>query len=152
MDASDRLLTEDLARSLVGEFAPGELPLFGAMSRAWFATPERVKLATSRDDALAFGVVEAGALLTPVLLSASTHVLTYLGEELCHGVARELSLQIIGRLHRLILGEPNDIALNDRQIDAVRRIAMETASRFRIPEPKARQIADALASRFSARA
>jgi hypothetical protein len=150
MNAPDRLLTEELARSLIGELAPGELPLFGAMSRAWFDAPERVRLATGRDDALAFGVAEAGALFTPVLLSASTHILTYLGQELCRGAARELASRIIGQLRRLILGEPNEIALTERQIDTVRRIAMETASRFRVPEPKARQLAKALASRLSA--
>jgi hypothetical protein len=73
------------------------------MSRAWFDAPERVRLATGRDDALAFGVAEAGALFTPVLLSASTHILTYLGQELCRGAARELASRIIGQLRRLIL-------------------------------------------------
>src|SRR5215831_21424831 len=81
----DQELVGELARDLVGAIAPEELPLFAAMSKAWFADPARVQM-NQGDDVLAFGVAEAAALLSPVLLAAATHALDYAGEELGRNV------------------------------------------------------------------
>ena len=51
----DQGLVAELARDLVGAIAPEELPLFAAMSKAWFADPARVQT-NQGDDVLAFGV------------------------------------------------------------------------------------------------
>ena len=152
-DASaDQKVAIDFARGLVGELAPGELPLFGAMSRAWFASPDRVRITTGRDDKLGFGVAEAGALLTPVLLAACSQVLTYFGQELCRGLAHEAASLVRERLRKLVLGEQAELTLSDQQVDRARQIALEEARRCRVPEGKAERIADALSSRLRSHA
>jgi hypothetical protein len=152
MEALDRSLTEDFARGVVDEVAAGELPLFGAMSRAWFAAPERVRVATGRDDRLAFGVAEAAALVTPVLLSACTHIVMQFGEELSRGLAREAAALVRDQLQKLIRGEDGGLALSVEQVKKARQITLETARRYRVPEHKAEQIAEAVTRRLRPRA
>jgi hypothetical protein len=152
MEAPDRSLTEDFARGVVDELAPGELPLFGAMSRAWFAAPERVRAATGRDDRLAFGVAEAAALVTPVLLSACTHIVMQFGQELGHGLAQEAAALVREQFHKLIRGEDSGLALSAEQVRKARQITLETARRYRVPDQKAEEIAKAVAGRLRRRA
>jgi hypothetical protein len=118
------------------------------MSRAWFESPERVRINTGRDDVLSFGVAEAGGLITPILLAASTRVLTYLGEELCRGLAREAATLVCQQLRQLILREGTSIGLTSSQIDKARQVTLEVARRYRVSTTKAEQIAEAVAGRL----
>jgi hypothetical protein len=149
--SADQRLAADYSRGVVAELAPGELVLFGAMSRAWFAAPKRVQTAAGRDDALAFGMAEAGTLITPVLLAACMQVLTSLGQELCRGLAHDAAALIREQFRKLILGETTSIALSNQQIEQARQMALEAARHYRIPERKAEQIADAVAGRLRSR-
>jgi len=143
----DQELVAELARDLVGVIAPEELPLFAAMSKAWFADPARVQT-NQGDDVLAFGVAEAAALLSPVLLAAAT-ALNYAGEELGRKVARGSVAWLREQLRHLFHRQESDVSLDTQQIAKVRAITLETARRFRIPKEKAKEIADAVTARFA---
>jgi len=63
-------LVADLARDMVAEIAPQELPTFRAQSEAYFKDPERaLKGQAGKDDMLGFGVGAAVTFLTPVVLA-----------------------------------------------------------------------------------
>jgi hypothetical protein len=144
----DQELVAELARDLVGAIAPEELVLFGAMSKAWFADPGRVQTQQG-DDVLAFGVAEAAALLSPVLLAATTHALNYAGEELGRNLATGSVAWLREQLRHLFHRQESDVSLDAQQIAKVRAITLETARRFRIPKEKAKEIADAVTARFA---
>jgi hypothetical protein len=146
----DQELVADLARDLVGAIAPEELPLFGPMSKAWFADPARVQNKQG-DDVLAFGVAETAALLSPVLLAAATQALNYAGKELGRNVTRASLAWLREQLRHLFQGENSAVSLNAQQIAKLRSITLETARRYRIPKEKAKQIADAVTARFAPR-
>lgn len=138
----------EFTRPLIAALAPGELALFGAMSRAWAENPARAQPPRESDDKLAFGIAEAGALLTPVLLTASSEALSYLGKEVAHEAALATGKFVRARLRRLFGGERDSVRLDAQQIARVRGIALETVQRYRLPKAKAEQIADAVAARL----
>ena len=146
----DQELVADLARDLIGAIAPGELPLFGAMSKAWFADPARVQTKQG-DDVLAFGVAETTALLSPVLLAAATQALKYAGQELGRSVASASLAWLRDQLRHLLHGENSGVSLDAQQIAKLRAITLETTRRYRIPKEKAEQIADAMMARLAPR-
>jgi hypothetical protein len=146
----DQELVADLARDLVGAIAPGELPLFGAMSKAWFADRARVQTKQG-DDILAFGAAETAALLSPVLLAAATQALNYAGQELGRNVASASLTWLRAQLRHLFHGEHSGVSLDAQQIAKLRAITLETARRYRIPKEKAEQIANAVMARFAPR-
>jgi hypothetical protein len=75
------MLVTDIARVVVAEVAPAELPTFRAVSEAYFADPARA-LAGDRDRGpLQIGEAEVVVLVTPVALAVATEVTRYLFEE-----------------------------------------------------------------------
>jgi hypothetical protein len=143
-------LEAELGRVLVGELAPGELPQFGAMSRAFFADPKRAK-PTRRggDDVLGFGAVEAAGLLTPAVLSAACQVALYLTEELWKAFSKKAADLVAEEVKRLFRREPTAVRLDQVQLARIRAIALETARQFKLSNAKASQLADALVGHFA---
>ncbi len=75
-------LISRVARELVGQLSPQELPLFRATSAAYFKDPAAVKkLAGARDDALGFGTSEAVSLIAPIALAVTAAVVSALMQE-----------------------------------------------------------------------
>ena len=102
LNCQSQQLEAELGRVLVAELAPGELPLFGAMSRAFFADPKRTRPTRSGgDDVLGFGAAEAAGLLTPVVLSAACQVALYLTEELWKAVTKKAADIVAEEVKRL---------------------------------------------------
>src|SRR5437773_10879903 len=75
-------LTTELARDVLADLAPHELPLFQPISQAYFADPRRAATAGSgRDEMLGFGVTGAEALVTPALLAIVSQVVAFLFDQ-----------------------------------------------------------------------
>jgi len=71
----DQLVSE-LARNLVANTAPQELPLFRPVSEAYFKDPDgTLKGQPGKDETLGFGVGEAATFITPIVLAVMTDVL-----------------------------------------------------------------------------
>jgi hypothetical protein len=140
----------ELALVLVAELAPGELPLFGAMSRAFFPDPKRAR-PTRRggDDVLGFGAAEAAGLLTPAVLAAACQVALYLTEELWKAFAKKAADLVVEEVKRLFRREPTAKRLDQVQLARIRAIALETARDFKLSNAKASQLADAMVSHFA---
>jgi hypothetical protein len=76
---SDRnQLIADVARDIVTQIAPQELPLFRATSTAYFKDSNKLsKRQAGRDEMLGFGIRETVPLLTPTVLFVMTGVVTF---------------------------------------------------------------------------
>jgi hypothetical protein len=166
MSDPPRGLVEELARDVVSQVSPAELPLFRATAAQYFADPRR---ATSRregaDETLGFGAEAAVLLVGPFALELVKGVLTRLLGTVGNAAADGLA----SRLRRALAGDkpapgpavperPADAQqLDAQQLDAqqlalVRRTAADEARRLTLPEADASRLADAVVAALATRA
>jgi hypothetical protein len=89
-ELSQEQLVEALAKDLVAQIAPQELPLFRATSQAYFQNSNRLfKDQEPKDEMLGFGVGESVTLLTPFILSILVEIVKYLSNEFASTVKTE---------------------------------------------------------------
>ena len=94
-DSLENQLIADLARDLVSQTAPQELPLFRANSAAFFENPDKLLAEQrSKDEMLGFGAVEAVALMTPAILAVSSAIVQFLIAEIKKSATGESSALI----------------------------------------------------------
>jgi hypothetical protein len=165
-------LTAELARDLVAELAPHELPLFGPISRAYFADPERAARSEGGDDEmLGFGVAGAESFITPALLAVLSPVVAYLLDQVKSAASREGSALAIEWVRWVIArarppsgasagavatgtsagaapaGAPR--GLTPVQLAWVRDTVLKRASELRLPPGRAELLADAVTGRLA---
>lgn len=156
--ATDTQLVTELAREVVASVAPTELPMYRAISSAWQEDRQRPARSGGRDEMLGFGIGEAVALLTPVILAVVRDVLVFLGEEIrkqFKDQASESIRDLIKKLFRRLLGkdEPGAepaLKVTPELAMRVRALALEKGLALRLPEDQARLLADALVGGLSA--
>jgi hypothetical protein len=142
-----------LSRDVVAMCAPQEMPLFGPLSKAYFANPEKIsKGGVGKDEALGFGVAESVAFLTPIALSVISTVLKYLADHVLQTIKEESSGLASDAVRRLFKKFRTDIGdktpakgLTSEQIAAVRQVALEKAHQLQLPDMQANLLADAVA-------
>ncbi len=148
-------LIRDIARDVVGQIAPQELPLFRATSEAYFKNPREVLEGKKpRDETLGFGLETAVAFLTPVVLAVATEVVKFVAERIKEslkeegaGIVTELIKKMFKRFRST--GEERGKApalapLSPEQLAQVRQRAIEKACQLNLPEVQARLLADAI--------
>lgn len=149
---SDPAIAE-VARDLVAQLAPQELPVFRANSQAYFTDPERaLKSRAPKDDMLGFGAGEAVTFMTPVVLAVVTDVFGFLAAEIKKSIASEgaaAASDLIRRVFKKFRGREPEAAdtappLRAEQIAQVRRLAFEKARQLKLSEPQAGLLADSL--------
>lgn len=163
----DRAAVEALARDLVADVSPAELPLFRATADSYYADPGRALDARGRaDESLGFGVEAAVTLVGPFALDLVRRVLTSLtdrvGDALAEAVARRLERRpATATTPRTATGvgtgptgetpsggpEPFDPA----QLGLLRRVAEEEARRMELTPERAQRLADALVASIATR-
>jgi hypothetical protein len=138
-----------LARAAVEQAAPEELPLFPAASEAYREGKDLT--AESGDEMLGFGVDAAVVLLTPVALTVAKDVLGFLREQLAKQAAKHGESMIDRLVDRLLrrddetpAAEPVAAELTDEQLDQVRDLALQKARQLKLPDAKAKLLADSL--------
>ncbi len=139
----------DVAREVIRQTAPEELPLFRSTSTTYFQNPERVrKEEKNRDEALSFGAGEAVILLTPYVLQVMTEVVKFVAGEVQKSLATEsasLISDIVKKLFKRVRPEENDLApLTAAQLAQVRTVAYEKARKLKLPDGQANLLADAI--------
>ena len=150
--ASNELVSE-LARDLVASNAPQELPLFPALSNAYFRDPQKsLENQKPKDEALGFGIAEAVTFVTPVALAVITDVLKYLAEHVSElvkkegaALADEWMKRVFKKFHHA-QDEPKQApgGLGPEQIAQVRRLAFEKACQLKLPVEQASLLADSV--------
>ena len=164
--APDDALVVALAQATVERAAPEELVLFPAVSEAYLDGRDPSK-ATRGDPMLGFGIETAVVLITPVALTVAKDVLGFLRAQLKkraeeHG--DEAIDRLIDRLLRRNGNEPaaagaapppgssatiatepaETLELTDEQLEQVRQLALEKAQQLKLPDAKAKLLADSL--------
>jgi hypothetical protein len=141
----------ELARAVVTSLAPAEIPLFGAMSRAFFDDPSRAKpKRVGKDETLGFGVGEAVTLVTPVVLAATTHIGAFMIDEIGKILTTATEEYVTEQVKRLFRREHSGVKLDSAQLAQVRVIALNTAQQFRLSKAKAALLADVLVGHLAA--
>ena len=78
-DVTQNELVGDIARDVVTQLAPQELPIFRAVRDAYFANPESaLKNLKSEDGVLGFGLDPTAFLFTPVVLHVLSEIVQFL--------------------------------------------------------------------------
>ena len=100
-DVADTDLIIEVARGMVAETAPEELPLYGTTSAAYRRDPDRaVRPDSSGDDLLGFGDAVAFAV-APVALAMTTEVVRFLGDEVRKALKEQGATAVSAAIRRL---------------------------------------------------
>lgn len=141
----------DLARDVVGQLAPDELPAFDVIASPYLRDPSRAerRLCAGSDDPLGVDLGSAIIVLTPVVTLVCGSVATALAQ----GVTTEVSsrskkftgrlLDRLGRWHR----HRDTIEAFDwtaGQLDEIRAVAVARATALGVKQGQAETIADAV--------
>jgi hypothetical protein len=152
----ERAVVEALARVAVDDAAPEERPLFDPMAEAYYDPRRGTPSGSKSDEMLGFGVDAAIILVTPVALEAAKNVLGYLVGELQTAFKDEAKpmiqafvKRVMGRTSKSDTATPEADApepptLTQEQLDELRKVALETARKMGLREPKASVMADAI--------
>lgn len=153
-DATENQLATDVARDLVGQLAPEEMPLFRATSEAYLKDPQKVlKEHTGEDEMLGFGTGEVVSLLTPVALAVSVEVVKFVTVEVSQSFKAETSVVIaalvksVFKKYRATLEKEARLTsspLTSEQLREVHAIALTKARQLNLSEARAKILADAL--------
>jgi len=150
-DLTQNELVGEIARDVVTQIAPQELPIFRAVSEAYFANPgDALKSLKSEDRVLGFGLEPTAALLTPVVLRVLTEVFQFLlpiaKKAVEDGLGSEISV-IIKRMFARF-GCSKSPILTEEQIRLIHRKVLTAAKNLRLSDDKAASLANAVAVQF----
>lgn len=147
-DEDDLVL--DLARGVIAQAAPHELPVFRATAAAYLQDPQRVETA-QKDEMLGFGV-DALAALTPCVLVVARAVVEFVAEE----VAKALKDEGAGRIQQVVRrllrrsdvsedsAVPSSARLTQDQLGRVHRLALEKSAALNLSPSQAQLLADSM--------
>lgn len=156
-DAVPTDLVEALARQVVGDVSPAELPLFSATAARYRSDPSGT-LAPSRgrDDALGFGGEAAVLLITPFALDLAKRVLTRLFEKLGDSAADGVAARVSRWLSKSHDGTAEPVsgsgeALTPEQLRLVADTARAEAAELALPAEQSQRLADAIVATLATR-
>jgi hypothetical protein len=154
-NAVDPTFITDIARDVLAELAPQEIPIFPAASRAYFADPPAaLKQYRSKDNALGFGVDPLLVSLTPFVLHTLLETFQFLTDiakkAVEAGLAKEIPEIVKAMFRKFHSSEPPAaLVLTKEQTRLIHENILESAKRLRFPPDKARSLADAIIARLA---
>jgi hypothetical protein len=148
-EVADPELLSEVARGVLAEVAPDELPMFGLASDAFLKDPSRAAGGGNDDEMLGFGGGEL-ELLTPVVLTVTSGVISFLVTTVLTAAKAESQTIIQARVRQLFKRfgsgdsqpKPAGLGLTREQLVEVRRVAFEIASRTGVTAAQAALVAD----------
>ena len=149
---TEREAVEALAREVVADVSPAELPLFRATADRYFADPQATLAAGGKsDEALGFGAEAVIVLVGPLALDLAKRVLVRLVE----GLGDSAATALFSRLRRDKAAEPNGQRevepLEAAQLALIRETAGDEARRLDLPPEQAARLADAVVASLATR-
>lgn len=154
-DSAQQQVVADVARGVVAQVAPQELPLFRAQSAAYFRSRQQTRQGQGeKDEMLGFGGGEVVTFLTPVVLSVTVAVINFLiphlqaalkthSDPLINEAIKSLFSKIIPTARA---PQPPRFSLSGEQLAQVRQIALDEARQLNLPEDQAARLAAAVVS------
>lgn len=152
-EITEKQLISEVARDLIADLAPQELPLFRAHSEAYFKDPQKaVQSQSAKDEMLGFGAGDAVVLLTPIVLATLDEVVKFVGEEMKTSVQGEGAAWIQQAVKSLFKkfrpSEADDkkklTALTAEQLAQVQNIAFNKARQLKLSADRSKILADAI--------
>ena len=151
-DKTENQLIAELARDLISQTVPQELPLFRANSEAFFSNPEKLLAGQKgKDEMLGFGVGEAITMLSPVILAVTSEVIKFLTEELKKTMKDESSALVGEYVKKMFKKfrtdekkENTPAPLTPDQLAQVRELALKKARHLKLSDARCKLLADAL--------
>jgi hypothetical protein len=152
-DTSQNQLVVEIARDLVGQIAPHELPLFRATSAAYLRRAARsLKTHGARDEMLGFSTGTEPTFLTPIVLVVTHAVVEFVSTSIRasttadHGKLLDEQVRIVFRQYRPPgSADQQPPALTPAQVAQARQLAFQKACQRNLAEARAETLADALA-------
>jgi hypothetical protein len=150
-NGEDKQLVANVARDVVSQMAPQELPLFRATSEAYFKDPHKtLQTQSGKDEMLGFGTGEAVSFLTPIALAVMGEVIKYLFEQVKLATKAESAAWISDMVKAMFkkltptgkAAQSKPAALTPEQLSQVRQIVIRKARQLKLPDDKARTLAD----------
>jgi hypothetical protein len=153
-NAVDTTLVTDVARDVLSEVAPQEVPILAAASKAYFDDPAAaLRQWQTRDDVLGFGLDSLTVLVTPAVL----HIVSEVFESLLRvatkaveeGLSKEIPQVIRAMFRRFHSADPDTPSvLTRQQIGLIHANVLQAAKKLRLPDVKAQSLADAIAAQL----
>src|SRR2546426_8822313 len=153
--AENNQLIADVARDIVAQTAPQELPLFRMTSAEYFKKPDKVlKNQAGKDESLGFGTAEMVSFLTPSVLTVVTEVVTFLTLVVKEAIADKSASLITDQVKKLFKKfhpeaekEKSDPSpLTREQIARVHKLSYERFLQLKLSDMQANRLADAIAA------
>jgi hypothetical protein len=146
---------EALARQVVAQVSPAELPLFSATASRYRADPSGT-LAPQRsaDSALGFGAEAAVVLVTPFVLDLVTRMLRRVGEKLGDSAADGIAARITRWFSRKPETSPKDPEpepLSPEQLALIAETTRAEAAELALPPEESERLADAIVATLATR-
>ena len=133
-----------LARQVVNEVSPAEVPLFDATAARYRADPDGTLNASSNaDESLGFGVETAVVLVAPFAIDLVKRIFTKVTEKLGDSAADSLATRItrlFGADHHDQPKGPDPLTAD--QLALVEKTAREEAKHLKLPADRAEALAD----------
>jgi hypothetical protein len=153
-DPDATLLISDVAREVLFEIAPQEMPIFPAASRAYFADPQSaLKQAQPKDDVLGFGVDALAVVVTPAVLYVLSKVFELLTgvakKAIEDGLAKEIS-EVIRAMFKKFHSSRSEIpsVLTREHIGLIHSNVLQAAKKLRLPAQQAQALANAVTAQL----
>ena len=151
-DKTEAQLIAELARDLISQTVPQELPLFRANSEAFFTNPEKLLAGQKgKEEMLGFGVGEAITMMSPAILMITSEIVKFLIEELKKTVKDESSALVsetVKKMFKKFRPEENKenspAPLTPEQLAQVRELALKKARHLKLSDARCKLLADAL--------
>jgi hypothetical protein len=144
-----RVLTDELAQSVLTAVAPEELPLYPETAEEYYADPQALLNPKHRDEALGFGLDLA--MITPVVIAVAGTVLQWLANNVVDAAIKEASPSVMAYLRGLFRRGKNEkpatpkVTLSAEQAKQVRAVAYRQALAIGLEPARAGLIADSTA-------
>lgn len=151
-DAARQEAMDALARQVVADVSPAELPLFDATADRYRADSEGTLAASSdSDEPLGFGVETAIVLLAPFALEFVKGIFTRIAQKAGDGATDAIAHRI-SKLFGGAQPEPAGPApLTPEQLALVDEAAREEARHLKLPPDRAKALADGVVAALATR-
>ncbi len=150
-DSANNQLVTQVAKDLLSQVAPQEMPLFRSISASYFKNPEKTLAdQKAKDELLGFGAAEAVTLFTPVVLAMSSDVIKFLFAEAQKAMKSESTSLIndtvkswFSKVHGTE-DKKSPPPLTAEQLEQVRKIAIKKAGQLKLSKENTQLLADAI--------
>jgi hypothetical protein len=146
-DVTHNELVGDIARDVVTQLAPQELPIFRAVSDAYFANPESaLKNLKSEDGVLGFGLDPTAFLFTPVVLHVVSELVQFLLPIAKKAVQDRVGSEVAELSKRLFkrFGRSTPPLLTQEDLTSLHRKVVQAAKNLHLSDERAAALANAV--------